>query len=53
MMPFGALPAGALAEVYGPQAVVFLGGAITLLFAAGLLLLRPSLRATETAVAAT
>jgi hypothetical protein len=33
---------GALAEVYGPQAVVFLGGAITLLFAGGMLLLRPS-----------
>jgi MFS family permease len=47
MMPLGALPAGALAEVYGPQATVFLGGAITLVFAAGLLLLMPGLRAPE------
>jgi MFS family permease len=43
MMPIGALPAGALADVYGPQATVFLGGAITVLFALGVLAARPGL----------
>ncbi len=44
MMPLGAVPAGALAEVYGAPLTVFVGGAICLLFAVGMLLLRPQLR---------
>ena len=40
MMPLGALPAGALAEAYGPQVTVFIGGAITLVFAGVLLATR-------------
>lgn len=44
MMPLGAVPAGALAEVYGAPLTVFVGGAICLVFAVGMLLLRPELR---------
>jgi MFS family permease len=47
LMPLGALPAGVLAEAYGPQATVFLGGAICLIFAVAILLLRPQLRRAE------
>jgi MFS family permease len=44
MLPLGALPAGALAEVYGARVTVFVGGAITLAFAVLLLLIGPRLR---------
>ena len=44
MQPLGALPAGALAEVYGAPTVVFIGGALCLVFAVAMLLLRPQLR---------
>lgn len=43
LMPLGALPAGALAEVYGAPATVFLGGAICLLFSVVLLMMRQRL----------
>jgi MFS family permease len=46
LVPVGALPAGALAQAYGAPLTVFLGGAITCVFAAGLLFLRPALRQT-------
>jgi MFS family permease len=39
MMPLGAVPAGALAAAYGAPLTVFLGGAITVVFAVGVLLL--------------
>ena len=38
MMPLGAVPAGALAAAYGAPLTVFLGGAITVVFAVGVLL---------------
>ncbi|MGH2351756.1 MAG: MFS transporter [Chloroflexota bacterium] len=44
LMPFGAVPAGALAEAYGAPLTVFLGGAICLVFAVALLVMRPQLR---------
>ncbi|MBI3971907.1 MAG: MFS transporter [Chloroflexi bacterium] len=44
LMPLGALPAGALAELYGAPVTVLLGGAICFVFAAALLVLRPRLR---------
>ncbi|MDQ3699939.1 MAG: MFS transporter [Chloroflexota bacterium] len=44
MMPLGAVPAGALAEAYGAPLTVFVGGAICLVFAVGMLLFRPQLR---------
>jgi MFS family permease len=44
LMPFGALPAGALAEMYGAPVTVFLGGAICLIFALGILVVHPQLR---------
>jgi MFS family permease len=47
LMPLGALPAGALAEVYGAPLTVFLGGAICLVFSAAILLIHPQLRRAE------
>ena len=44
LMPFGALPAGALAEAYGAPLTVFLGGAICLVFALCILAVHPQLR---------
>ena len=45
--PFGALQAGAIAQVFGPAAGVAVGAVITLVFAAGVFFAVPSLRRLE------
>lgn len=45
--PFGSLQAGAIAQVLGPPAGVAVGALITLVFAASMALLQPSLRRME------
>jgi MFS transporter, DHA1 family, staphyloferrin A biosynthesis exporter len=50
LMPFGAVPAGVLAQAYGTPPTVFLGGLITVAFAVALLVLRPELRRPESRV---
>jgi MFS family permease len=52
LMPFGALPAGALAEAYGAPLTVFLGGAICLVFALCILAVHPQLRRADAHAAA-
>jgi MFS family permease len=44
MMPLGAVPAGAVAEIWGAPAAVFIGGAICCVFSIGLLIARPYLQ---------
>jgi hypothetical protein len=51
MMPLGAVPAGALAAAYGAPLTVFLGGAITVVFAVGVLLFGRRVRSADRAAA--
>jgi MFS family permease len=51
MMPLGAVPAGALAAAYGAPLTVFLGGAITVVFAVGVLLFGRRVRSADGAAA--
>jgi len=44
LSPLGTLPAGAIAQAYGVQVALFLGGAAALLFALAMLLFSPSAR---------